>query len=56
MKKEDRLNIKLTIFMIHQRKGKLRPIIINNLKESDEETVIDYLKSHKKYLNHLWDI
>ena len=58
--KEDDTNSELSdyhasIFMMQQRKGKFVPILINEIKESDAKSIINWLTPRWRYLKKLWE-
>lgn len=46
--------LRLKIYIIGQRKGIFRVVIIKNIKEENFESINNYLRRHKDYLKELW--
>lgn len=42
------------IFIMHQRKGKFQPIIIDSFDQSEADQFIEYLEKHKNKIMQLW--
>ena len=44
----------MKIYMMHQRKGKFAPYIINSIEESDVDSIIEILSQHYKKIQSIW--
>lgn len=45
---------KLSLFLVHQRKGRFVPITIENVYNSDVEEILEFIGKSKKHLLNLW--
>lgn len=46
----------IQLFFIHQRKGRFVPFCVENICESDVESIVEMLKQRGEYLRLLWTI
>lgn len=43
------------IFIMLQRKGKFVPVVVNNVKEQDKDSIIEFLQKHYEEVKRLWE-
>lgn len=45
----------MSVFIVHQRKGRFVPFFIESVDDSDVDSILDLLRVRKNHLNNLWE-